>query len=58
MVEAHSRGQSLQAFQRQLGSFAAILVSLPDLWNKGGFRAVLPHQAEQLHPVDFSIEDL
>ena len=58
MVEAHSRGQSLQAFQRQPGSFAAILVSLPDLWDEGGLRAVLPHQAKQLHPVDFSIEDL
>ena len=58
MVEAHSRGQSLQSFQSQPGSFASVLVSLPDLWNKGRLRAVFSHQGKQLHPVDFSIEDL
>ena len=49
---------SFQAFQGEPGALAAVLVTLPDLRNERGLRAVLVDLLEQLHPVDFTVLDL
>ena len=49
---------SFQAFEREPGAFAVVLVALPDFGDEACLGSELLHQCKQLHPVDFTIVNL
>ena len=47
-----------QAFEREPGTFAIVLVALPNFRDESRLGCELVHQSKELDPIDFTIVDL